>query len=124
MKEKVGIVGYGVSIPYARIKTEEIARAWEKPFNPGDSLLVKEKAVPNFDEDAVTLSVEAATNAITRAKIKADEIGAVFVGSESHPYAVKPSGTTERRARQANSTHPGVLRARASLELGRSEEIA
>ena len=105
MKEKVGIVGYGVSIPYARIKTEEIARAWEKPFNPGDSLLVKEKAVPNFDEDAVTLSVEAATNAITRAKIKADEIGAVFVGSESHPYAVKPSSGVVAEALGVSKFH-------------------
>ncbi|KKQ41809.1 MAG: hypothetical protein US60_C0029G0009 [Microgenomates group bacterium GW2011_GWC1_37_8] len=88
---KVGIVGYGVSIPYARISTEEIAKAWERAFNPGESLKVKVKAVPNFDEDTVTLSVEAGLNAIKRSSIKVDAIKALYIGSESHPYAVKPS---------------------------------
>jgi len=39
------------------------------------------------------MSVEAALNALKRAKIDPKKIGAVYVGSESHPYAVKPSGT-------------------------------
>ena len=91
LKNKIGIIGYGVGIPYARITTEEIAKAWDRPRNPGNSLLVKEKAVPNFDEDTVTLAVEAADNAFKRAEISAEELKAVFVGSESHPYAVKPS---------------------------------
>ncbi|OGM20272.1 hydroxymethylglutaryl-CoA synthase [Candidatus Woesebacteria bacterium RIFCSPHIGHO2_01_FULL_38_9] len=91
IKEKVGIVGYGVSIPYARLKTNDIAVAWERANNPGISLQVQEKAVPNFDEDTVTLSVEAAINALERGNIEADLIKAVYIGSESHPYAVKPS---------------------------------
>jgi hydroxymethylglutaryl-CoA synthase len=39
------------------------------------------------------MSVEAARNAVKRAGIDPRKIGAVYIGSESHPYAVKPSGT-------------------------------
>jgi hydroxymethylglutaryl-CoA synthase len=39
------------------------------------------------------MSVEAARNALARAGVEAQKIGALYVGSESHPYAVKPSGT-------------------------------
>jgi hydroxymethylglutaryl-CoA synthase len=88
---KVGIVGYGVSIPYYRIKTKDIADAWERDIDPEKSLLVKEKSVPDFDEDTITLSVDASLNALKRARINASDINALFVGSESHPYAVKPS---------------------------------
>ncbi len=55
---------------------------------------VKEKAVAGLDEDVITMSIEAARNALKRAEISAQELRAVWVGSESHPpYAVKPSGT-------------------------------
>jgi hydroxymethylglutaryl-CoA synthase len=37
--------------------------------------------------------VEAARRAVARAGVPPAEIGAVYVGSESHPYAVKPTGT-------------------------------
>jgi hydroxymethylglutaryl-CoA synthase len=46
-----------------------------------------------LDEDTITISVQAAKYAVQRARITASEIGAVYIGSESHPYAVKPSGT-------------------------------
>ncbi len=94
IKNKVGIVGYGVAMPFARIKSEEIASSWDKSGNPGDSLMVKEKAVAGLDEDTITLSTEAASNAQMRAGIKPEEIKAVYIGSESHPYAVKPSSVT------------------------------
>jgi len=103
--KKAGIVGYGVSIPLSRIKIEEIASAWGRSGNPGNHLLVQEKSVPNFDEDAVTLSVEASINALKRAGISAKEIGAVFVGSESHPYAVKPSSGIVAEALGVNPFH-------------------
>ena len=95
----VGIVGYGAQIPRRRIKVEEIAKVWgadAASYKKG--LELGEKSVPALDEDTITLSVEAARNAIARAGIDPQDIGAVYVGSESHPYAVKPSGTTVAEA--------------------------
>lgn len=95
----VGIVGYGAFIPRHRIKVEEIAKVWgaDAPsYKKG--LMLEQKSVPTPDVDTITLSVEAARNALKRAKISGKEIGAVYVGSESHPYAVKPSGTTVAEA--------------------------
>ncbi|HLD84044.1 MAG TPA: hydroxymethylglutaryl-CoA synthase [archaeon] len=90
----IGITGYGAYIPRFRIKAEEIARVWNQDgdaFKRG--LKINEKAVPAADEDTVTISVAAAKNALARASIGPQQIGALFIGSESHPYAVKPSGT-------------------------------
>lgn len=89
-----GIVGYGAYVPINRIKTAEIARVWgEEAARIEKGLGILEKAVGGVDEDAATISVEAARNAVLRAGIDAKEIGAVYVGSESHPYAVKPTAT-------------------------------
>ena len=94
MDKAVGIVGYGAYVPRYRIKAVEIARAWQVD---GDAyrrgLGLEEKAVPARDQDAATLAVESARRALKRAAIDAAEIGALYVGSESHPYAVKPTGT-------------------------------
>ncbi len=95
----VGIVGYGTHIPRYRIKVEEIAKVWgaDAPsFKKG--LGLNEKSVPAPDEDTITLSVNAARNAVRRAGIDPAKIGAVYVGSESHPYAVKPTGATVAEA--------------------------
>ncbi len=89
-----GIVGYGAFIPRRRITAEEIAHQWGKdPETIRKGLLLQEKSVPGIDEDTITISVEAGSDAIQRAGIEPSEIGAVYIGSESHPYAVKPSGT-------------------------------
>jgi hydroxymethylglutaryl-CoA synthase len=84
-----------VYIPRYRIKVEEIARVWNA--NAADisgGLGVFEKSVPDLDEDAATIAVEAARNALLRRPVNPEEIGAVYVGSESHPYAVKPTACT------------------------------
>ena len=95
-----GIVGYGAHLPRHRIKVEEIAKVWgaDAPsYKKG--LMLSEKSVPPNDMDTITLSVEAARNALRRAvNIDPKEIGAIYIGSESHPYAVKPSGTTVAEA--------------------------
>lgn len=89
-----GIVGYGACIPRNRIKVEEIAKVWgADAYNYKRRLILEEKSVPSPDQDTITLSVEAAKNALKRAMINPSEIGAIYVGSESHPYVVKPSGT-------------------------------
>jgi hydroxymethylglutaryl-CoA synthase len=89
-KRDVGIVGYGAYVPRYRIKASEIARVWG---GADEGLPIEEKAVPGLDEDTITMSIEATRNALARAQIDARELRAVWVGSESHPYAVKPSST-------------------------------
>jgi len=86
----VGIVGYGAYVPRYRLPATEVARVWK---GGGGGLPIKEKAVPGLDEDTLTIALEAARNALARAQIDPQLIGAVWVGSESHPYAVKPTST-------------------------------
>ena len=87
----VGVAGYGAYVPRYRLPATEVARVWTG--NTGNSLAVTEKAVAGLDEDVVTMSIEAARNAVARAEIDPADIRAVWVGSESHPYAVKPTAT-------------------------------
>ncbi len=94
MKNTVGIISYGTYIPLYRVKLADIAHAWRK--NPGDvvgSLGIIEKSVPGVDEDAVTIALEAAVNAFHSGNGKPTDVEALFVGSESHPYAVNPTST-------------------------------
>ncbi len=91
---KVGIVGYGVYVPFYRITSKEIASVWGEDITRIElGLGIKEKAVAGPDEDAATIAVEAARGALARAQIDPSNIGAVYVGSESHPYAVKPTAS-------------------------------
>lgn len=99
MVASVGIVGYGACVPKYRIKAEEIARVWgEEGERIKKGLGIQEKSVPDVDEDSATLAVEAARNALAFGKIDPQSIGAVYVGSESHPYAVKPTAVTVAEA--------------------------
>jgi hydroxymethylglutaryl-CoA synthase len=84
----VGIIGYGAYVPRYRLPAEEVNRVWH---GGEDDLPVQSKSVPGPDEDTVTMSIEAARNALQRAQIEASMLRAVWVGSESHPYAVKPT---------------------------------
>ena len=91
---KVGVIGFGGYVPRYRLKVTEIAKVRGKDGDKiSQSLMVDQKAVADKDEDTVSLSWEAASRALTRTKMNIDDIGAVLVGSESHPYAVKPTGT-------------------------------
>ena len=86
----VGIVGYGAYVPRYRLPAKEVSRIWT---DGKGGLPVKEKAVAGIDEDVATMSIEAARNAVKRAGIEPTQMRAVWVGSESHPYAVKPTST-------------------------------
>ena len=91
----VGILTYGVYIPRYRITVREIARVWGANADDiSGGLGVFEKSVPDLDEDTATIAVEAARYALARRAIDPATIGAVYVGSESHPYAVKPTACT------------------------------
>jgi hydroxymethylglutaryl-CoA synthase len=94
-----GIVGYGAYVPKYRIKSETIAQVWgEDPDRIQKGLGIMEKAVPAIDEDSATMAVESARIAMARAGISPDALGAVYVGSESHPYAVKPTASIVAQA--------------------------
>jgi hydroxymethylglutaryl-CoA synthase len=91
---KVGIVSYGAYIPRYRIRLQDIAAVWgDDARSIINGLKIKEKSVPDLDEDTITIAVEAARSAISRGNIDASAIEAIYTGSESHPYAVKPSST-------------------------------
>ena len=90
----LGIVSYGVYVPDFRIKVEDIANTWgmnAKAIKKG--LNIESKSVPAPDEDVITMSVSAARQAMNRCAIDPTDLGAIYVGSESHPYAVKPTST-------------------------------
>jgi hydroxymethylglutaryl-CoA synthase len=94
-----GIVGYGAYVPMYRIKVEEIARIWHESADQiKNGLGVREKSVPGRDEDAATIASEAARRAVFYSGIDPQDIGAIYVGSESHPYAVKPTAATVGQA--------------------------
>ena len=86
----VGIIGYGAYVPRYRLPASEISEMWTGGVS-GTPII--EKAVNGLDEDVISMSIEAARNALLRAGIDPQEIRAVWVGSESHPYAVKPTST-------------------------------
>lgn len=90
----VGIVSYGTYIPQYRIRLDDIAAAWKKEGREvTSSLKVEEKSVPAADEDAVTIALEAAQCSVATSQLRVLDIDVLFVGSESHPYAVNPTST-------------------------------
>lgn len=101
-QQQVGIVGYGAYIPQYRLPGTEVARVWTDGLGGSP---IEAKAVAGLDEDVITMSIEAARNAVKRAGIDPQEIRAVWVGSESHPYAVKPSSTV---VAEAIGTSPNI----------------
>ncbi len=98
----VGIVSYGAYVPRYRIAPEEIGKVWGVDGKAmGKGLMIQGKSVPAPDEDTITISVEAARNMMRRSSVDPKDIGALYVGSESHPYAVKPTGTIVAEAIEA-----------------------
>ncbi len=91
----IGIVSWGTSIPSYAVATTTIAASLGKNDNPGESLGIIQKTCPELDEDSTTLAIEASNNALSKLKGQniRNSIGSVLIGSESHPYAVKPTGT-------------------------------
>ncbi|HYL05198.1 MAG TPA: hydroxymethylglutaryl-CoA synthase [Thermoanaerobaculia bacterium] len=92
----VGIAGYGAYVPRLRVRTADIAAAWR--VRGAAAPAVAEKSVPGADEDVVTMAIEAARTALDRSGTSLGSIGAIWVGTESKPYAVKPSATVVAEA--------------------------
>ncbi len=89
-----GIISYGTYVPRYRIKIADIAAPWKREEQEVvGGLGVQEKSVAAIDEDTVTLSVAAAYDALETVGLSTQKIEAILIGSESHPYAVKPSSS-------------------------------
>lgn len=100
MSKPVGIVSYATYLPAWCISTQEIAQANNAAV---PSLGVVQKTVPALDEDTATIATQAALNAFSNLELTARQeiharIGSLWVGSESHPYAVNPTGTVVKAA--------------------------
>src|SRR5207247_10426898 len=85
----------GGYVPRYRITPETIGAVWGNDGAAmGKGLNIRAKSVPGPDEDVITMSVEAARAAMARVPwVKGSDVGAIYVGSERHPEAVKPSAT-------------------------------
>jgi 3-hydroxy-3-methylglutaryl CoA synthase len=81
---EIGILAYGAYIPRRRLARKSVAdaNAW---FNPALKGQAKgERAMCNWDEDAVTMAVEAARDSLTG--LPRDRIRAVQLASTSFPF--------------------------------------
>lgn len=76
----------GAYLPYYRLKREEIARAWGTTASRG------EKAVANFDEDSLTLGVEAGRDCL--GGIDHQIIDGLYFASTTAPYKEKQCAAT------------------------------
>ncbi|MGA8005027.1 MAG: hypothetical protein WCA17_02920, partial [Burkholderiales bacterium] len=84
MGDAFGILSYGAYLPRRRLQRKVIAAAngW---FNPGLRALAKgERAMANWDEDSVTMAVEAARDCL--AGVRPPSIGQLMLASTTHPF--------------------------------------
>jgi hydroxymethylglutaryl-CoA synthase len=97
-QKRIGILGCSVFIPKNRIKTEDIAIAYGKDKNSIQELGVTEKTFAGIEDDTLTIAYNSTESAISDIKLreidfKSEDLGAIFVGSETHVYAVKPTSS-------------------------------
>ncbi len=98
---EVGIVAYGAVLPSRCVSSTTIAHSQGKDTQMAKALGVRAKTVPSSDEDTITLATAAGQLALLRflqAGGERAQLDGLFIGSESHPYAVKPSGTVVKEA--------------------------
>jgi 3-hydroxy-3-methylglutaryl CoA synthase len=84
MAHEVGILSFGAYIPRLRLQRTAIAtaNAW---FNPGLRGMARgERSMANWDEDAVTMAVEAARDCL--GSLDPASVGALSLGSTTHPF--------------------------------------
>lgn len=78
----VGLIGYGCYVPRGRVSRASMAEAWG-----GNAGLGGDRAAAGFDEDAITLAVEACTEALIG--VEARSIGALYFASTTSPFGEK-----------------------------------
>ncbi|MFC1976997.1 3-hydroxy-3-methylglutaryl CoA synthase [Chloroflexota bacterium] len=80
-----GILSYGAYVPMFRLSRDLIAKAWGRGGGAG------EKAVANYDEDSLTMGVEAAVDCLQGIDHKS--IDALYFVSLTHPYQEKQAAS-------------------------------
>ena len=81
----VGITSYGAYIPYYRLPRGVINKAWGRPGGRG------ERAVANYDEDPVSMSVAAGMDCLKGVNPKTAD--ALFLATTSAPYKERQNST-------------------------------
>jgi 3-hydroxy-3-methylglutaryl CoA synthase len=74
----VGITSYGAYVPIYRLSREFIAKEWETPLVPG------ERSVANYDEDSITMGVEAAVACLNG--LERRQVDALYFACTTPPY--------------------------------------
>jgi 3-hydroxy-3-methylglutaryl CoA synthase len=103
MAHEIGILSFGAYIPRLRLQRKAIAaaNAW---FNPALRGMAKgERAMANWDEDAVTMAVEAARDCL--GGFDRGSVASLYLASTTHPFD----------DRQAASIAAGALNLRQGL---------
>lgn len=91
-----GIIGYGVFVPKERLTVDEIWDMWctdWTPYSLRNILKLEERAVNHWDEDAITMAIEASRGAMEMAGVPAEKLGGVYFGSCTNTYTTKSSAT-------------------------------
>ena len=85
MSKDIGILSYGAYIPQRRLQRSSIyaANAWFAPELKGSAK--GERAIGNWDEDAITMGVEAARDALTG--WDRSSLGGLSLASTTLPFA-------------------------------------
>ncbi len=81
----VGIISYGAHIPYYRLPRSVIGKAWGQGGGAG------EKAVANFDEDPITMSVAAGIDCLAGSDPKT--VDGLFMATTTAPYLERQNAT-------------------------------
>jgi hydroxymethylglutaryl-CoA synthase len=98
-----GIVAYGAYVPFNRLKRAEIGKTLGVPGGKG------ERSVASYDEDTVTMAVEAARDCLLG--VAAAEIRSLYFATTAPPYVEKLNASTIHAA----TGLPATVRA---LDLG------
>jgi len=114
----VGIVSYGAYIPIHRLSREKLDQVWGGGAGKG------EKAITNWDEDSITMAVEAGTDCLKG--IERGSVNALYFATTTPPYKEKQSASIIAAALDlnediiaadfANSLRSGTIAIRAALD--------
>lgn len=112
-----GIVSFGVYIPIYRLRREALNQIWGLGGRG-------ERAVANYDEDSITMAVEAGRNCLQGMDKK--DIGALYFASTTSPYKEKQSSSIIAAALDlreniitadfANSLRSGTIALKSALD--------